>query len=207
MKQLIVIANEIKDRKLRSHVLDLLRNPKLTSKSFSYPAEQWKRMPASLNWHHAFEGGLVQHTEAVAKLAVAVGKVMHEVYGVDVDFDALLAGALLHDVGKLWNWKKNDDSTQAAPTSGGWNGSNCSLDHTLLGTAELYARGFPEKVVHIVGSHFGPEGPTPPQTVEAFIVHTVDNFDAHLQNSLQEQHQDALKEIMSLLGKQKKQKP
>ncbi len=198
MKSLITLANQIKDRTLRTMVLGLLRNPKLTSKQFPYPAEQWKRMPASLNWHHAFEGGLVQHTEAVAKLALATGKIMQDVYKIEIDFDALLAGALLHDVGKLFNWKKN--GTQ-------WTCSDCPMDHTLLGTAELYARGFPEKVVHIVGSHFGPEGPTPPQTVEAFIVHSVDNFDAHMQNSLQEQQQDALKDIMSLLAKQKKQKP
>ena len=50
----------------------------------------------------------------------------------------------------------------------------------MLGTSELYARGFPEPVIHIVASHFGDQGPTPPQTIEAVIFHYADNLDAVL---------------------------
>ena len=61
-----------------------------------------------------------------------------------------------------------------------WEGTGVMLDHTMLGTSELYSRGFPEKVLHIVASHFGENGPTPPGCVEAIIMHTIDNMDATL---------------------------
>ncbi len=69
------------------------------------------------------------------------------------------------------------------------------LDHTMAGTSELYARGFPEKVLHIVASHFGENGPTPPQTMEALIFHTIDNMDATIGTSRSEN-------IINLLLKQ-----
>jgi 7,8-dihydroneopterin 2',3'-cyclic phosphate phosphodiesterase len=46
----------------------------------------------------------------------------------------------------------------------------------MLGVAELYRREFPEQVIHIVASHFGESGPTPPRTIEALILHYVDNI-------------------------------
>ena len=61
-----------------------------------------------------------------------------------------------------------------------------TLDHTMAGTSELYARGFPEKVVHIVASHFGENGPTPPATMEALVFHTIDNLDALIGTTRQE---------------------
>jgi hypothetical protein len=50
------------------------------------------------------------------------------------------------------------------------------LDHTMLATAELYTRNFPEEVIHIVASHFGEAGPTPPRTFEALIFHHLDSL-------------------------------
>ncbi|MEE9405803.1 MAG: HD domain-containing protein, partial [Candidatus Aenigmarchaeota archaeon] len=75
----------------------------------------------------------------------------------------------------------------------GWENTESLLDHTMLGTAELYARGFPEKVVHIVASHFGEEGPTPPQTIEALLFHKMDNLDARLGTPQQPEQGDLLK--------------
>jgi 7,8-dihydroneopterin 2',3'-cyclic phosphate phosphodiesterase len=58
----------------------------------------------------------------------------------------------------------------------------------MLGTSELHARHFPEKVVHIVASHFGENGPTPPQTVEAYIVHAIDNMDAIMNSEVEKEN-------------------
>jgi hypothetical protein len=42
--------------------------------------------------------------------------------------------------------------------------------------AELYRRGFPEEVIHIIAAHFGPSGPTPPRTFEALIFYYLDSM-------------------------------
>jgi hypothetical protein len=46
----------------------------------------------------------------------------------------------------------------------------------MLCVAELYHREFPEQVIHIVASHFGEGGPTPPRNFEALILHYVDTL-------------------------------
>ena len=58
--------------------------------------EQFLRNPAGMRLHHAYIGGLLQHSVDVAVLAIA----MAESIG-GVDKDLIVAGALLHDVGKL----------------------------------------------------------------------------------------------------------
>ena len=46
--------------------------------------------------HHAYVGGLLHHTVCVARLALSMGKTIG-----GGDLDLILAGALLHDIGKL----------------------------------------------------------------------------------------------------------
>lgn len=171
MKRLIELAKKIKNPDLRKKVLSALKEPSLSNKNFGYKPEDLKRLPSSLNWHHAYEGGWIDHTYSVTMLSVAVGETLHKVYGIKIDFDALIAGALLHDFGKIWNWRKKGDE---------WESTELTLDHSFMGVAELYAKGFPEKVIHIIASHFGDEGPTPPASIEAIVFHFVDNFDAKL---------------------------
>lgn len=170
MKRLLKLAERIKDKKLRNQVTDLLTKPSLSCKSLDYPKANPEKIPASLGFHHAYEGGHLDHTYAVTLMAVRIADTIKEVYDKEIDYDALIAGALVHDVGKLWTMHKLKE----------WEATGLSIDHTVLGAAELYARGFPEKVIHIAASHFGPNGPTPPQTLEAAILHFVDNFDANI---------------------------
>ncbi len=171
MKRLLKLANSIKDKALRKKVVDLLKNPVMSHKDLAskYRPCDLKEAPASIQFHHIYKGGLVDHIYSVTLLSIAFAENLKKVYNVRVDMDALIAGALLHDIGKLWILKNGPD---------GWETTDHTLDHTMLGTAELYAREFPEKVVHIVASHFGSEGPTPPQTIEAVIFHHIDTLDA-----------------------------
>ena len=173
------LAKKIEDVKLRKMTIDFLKNPVMTYKDLGkkYPPADLAVVPASIQFHHTYDKGLVEHTYVVTKLAIDVAETFNKKYGVGLDMDALISGALLHDIGKLWGLKKG---------SSGWEPSGLMLDHTMAGTSELYARGFPEKVIHIVASHFGENGPTPPQTMEALIFHTVDNLDATINANRQE---------------------
>ena len=173
MNDLLKLAEGIRDTALRKRVVSVLKNPgKLSGKAFSkYGHCPLEEAPASTGFHHIYVGGLVDHVYAVARTCSAVAKVMDDVYGTAIDHDSLMAAALLHDIGKLWKMRKTDT---------GWEDTDVLLDHTMLWTSELYSRGFPEKIVHIVASHFGETGPTPPMTLEAMILHNADDFDARI---------------------------
>ncbi|MEM5798322.1 MAG: HDIG domain-containing protein [Candidatus Aenigmatarchaeota archaeon] len=170
VEDLIGIAKEIKDKELRQKVIEILKHPSLSNPKFRQKPAKLSECPASLNWHHVYEGGLVRHTYAVTKMCIAIAQNFKDIYGYEMDMDSLIAASLVHDIGKLWSMRK--DKT--------WVANEISLDHTVLGTAELYARGFPEKVIHIVASHFGEQGPTPPQTPEAILFHHIDLLNATL---------------------------
>ncbi len=185
-QDLVKLADSIKDTKLRKMTVDLLKSPgEARSPVFKkYKAVDFKTVPAAVSFHHLDKGGLLEHTLATARMCIAVAEALEKTYKVKLDMDSLISAALIHDIGKLYTMKKG---------KAGWENTESLLDHTMLGTAELYARGFPEKVVHIVASHFGEEGPTPPQTIEALLFHKMDNLDARLGTPQQPEQGDLLK--------------
>ena len=186
---LLRLADNIKDQKLRKMVVDILKEPgESRSTEFrKYKAADFKLCPASLNFHHTTTGGLLEHTLALTRMCIGIADALEKTYKVKLDTDSFIAASLVHDIGKLWTMKK---------VKAGWQETGCMLDHTMLGTAELYQRGFPEKVVHIVASHFGENGPTPPQTIEALVLHVLDNLDAKLGT----QQQAGQEELLKMLG-------
>jgi len=190
LNELLKLADKIKNKELRKKVVDVLKHPALFHRGLAneYNSVDIKEAPASVQFHHVYSGGLLEHTYSVTLLSINFIEHMKKVYKTELDSDSLIAAALVHDIGKLWGFKKGEN--------GNWESTDLSLDHTMLGTAELYARGFPEKVLHIVASHFGSEGPTPPQTMEAVIFHAIDNLDAVIGTNRQEN-------ILHLLGLKK----
>lgn len=172
LKDLLELAKGIKDPKLRKKVEDLLKKPGLSHKKMKlkYHRVGISEVPASLSFHHTKAGGLLEHTYSVTLMCISVAESLDKAYGKKLDMDTLIAGALLHDIGKLWVYRKG---------AGGWEANDNTLEHTVLGSSELYARGFPEKIIHLVSSsHSEPDGLIPPQTLEALILHTLDNLDA-----------------------------
>jgi len=185
-KKLLGVAGGIKDSDLREKTLDILKNPKLSNKKFGYKGITMKEAPASLNWHHVEAGGLAKHTCVVATLCLSIADVVEENYDMELDRDTLTAGAILHDIAKLFDMKREER---------GFDSTDLSIDHIIMGSAELYARGFPEPVIHMVASHFGEQGTTSPQTVEALILHHADTMSAVIGTS--KAHR-----LMQLLGQQ-----
>ncbi len=183
MKDLLDIAGKIKDSDLRKKTISILKNPYLSNKNFDGKHSEFGKAPASLNWHHVYERGLLEHTLSVTKMSLKIAEVLKSVYGVEINKDFLISGCLVHDIGKVFEYIKS---------KGEWDSTDLMLDHTMLGTAELYARGFPEDVIHMVASHFGEKGPTPPRTLEARILSTVDLFDAELESENTTEEEDSI---------------
>jgi len=167
--KLISLANGIKDRGLRAKVVSLLKNPGLSNEGFPYKAIPGREAPASLGFHHVQKGGLAKHTYVVASLSLAIGDVMEENYDRKIDRDVLTAGALLHDIAKVFDMKRY---------GAGYGATDLSIDNIIMRSAELYARGFPESVIHLIASHFGEQGTTSPQSIEAVILHYADTISA-----------------------------
>jgi len=180
MKKLIELANKIKDEKLRKKTIEILKDPKISNKTMKYPSADYSKMPAwAIGAHHSYEGGLLDHTYSVTKNSIDIANNLKKTYKAKVNMDHLIAGALLHDIMKVFLMKKNGK---------GWDFTGCILDHADFSGCELYARGFPEEVIHIVIAHGGEMGYTAaaPRTLEAAIVANCDMLDSSLESMINE---------------------
>ena len=150
MKDAVILAEEIKDKKLREKVVKLLKNPDLKNPEFVYPATGFDKIPSwAVGAHHHYEGGCLDHSISVAKISLMLADHFEKAYGMKLGRDHLIAGALLHDIGKVFLIKRDGKS---------WAFTGCHMDHADLSAAILYANEFPEEVVHIVASHGGDKG-------------------------------------------------
>ena len=116
----------------------------------------------------------IDHVRAVTLSAVRIAEVFAEVYGdqVPVNMDYLLAGGLLHDVGKLLEYEKLENGATVQTLAGQL------LRHPFTGM-ELAARfGLPVEVQHIIAAHAG-EGDKVNRTTEATLVNHADFASFH----------------------------
>ena len=173
MERLIKLAEQIKDEELKKKVIDFLKNPKATHPGIVDTGISVEEAPASINWHHRYEGGLIEHTISVTKIALKMADVLEEVYGVEINRDYIIAGALLHDIMKPYNYIRKEDGSFD-------HYDMFNLDHLTLAVAELYKREFPIEVIKIVASHHGEHSPTRPSSIEAYVVHYADEADSKI---------------------------
>lgn len=171
MAELERLAGEIKDERLRRIVLDLLKVPyiNLTAERLSL-----EECPGGAYVHHAYEGGLLQHTVAVTQLALTMCDLLERVYGGKVERDVVLAGALLHDLMKCYVYTRDREGRFKSSSMGE------RIDHLTLLVAEMYKRGFPLDVIHVVAAHHGEASPVKPKTLEALIVSIADLADSEM---------------------------
>jgi 3'-5' exoribonuclease len=140
--------------------------------------ERLRTWPAALTVHHAYRGGLLEH---VLKLA-ETGNALAAAYGADTDL--LLAGAVLHDLGKL------DELSYGGATSYSRSGNllgHITIGITMVRDATRSIAGFPPdlqtRIEHMIVSHHGERelgSPVEPMTEEAFILSSLDALDATL---------------------------
>lgn len=110
----------------------------------------------------------MSHKRAVVHLSRACAKIMAESFGdnLPIDFDTVIAGAILADVGKLLEYDKIDNRAVV-----GEYGRH--VRHPFSGVGLAMQCGVPDKVLHIIAAHAG-EGEMVKRTVEAYIVHHTD---------------------------------
>lgn len=167
--RLVEIAKTVEHPGLRKLLGSFLKDPVV--------AEKLQRAPAAITYHHAFFGGLLEHTLGVAEMALAAA----EQYP-DLDRDVLVTGVILHDIGKIEEF--------AYDRAFSYTDSGELLGHLYIGARMIEERGasipelspqMTETLAHLVLSHHGAyeyQSPKLPMTAEALAVHHLDNLDA-----------------------------
>ena len=116
---------------------------------------------------------IIAHTRAVTLCSLQIADVLLEEYKnrVKINKDFLLSGALLHDVGKLFEYEKENGIFKKS--KGG-----LLLRHPISGAAFAAKFGLPQEILHIIACH-SKEGDGARKTVEAIIVNHADfvNFE------------------------------
>lgn len=174
----------------------ILRNYEMRERFFTAPGARSEN-PG----HHAFVGGLAYHTLTAAKLAGEIVDHYRDL-GMSVNKDIVVAGIVLHDVGKAfcYEWRKSriDDNGKEIPAK--YEHTRVSKLHHhipigfgwLLKQAEKFnssqtKHSLTQKKIdhlgHIILSHHGRRSwssPVIPNTIEAYIVHAVEMMDAFI---------------------------
>ena len=134
--------------------------------------------PAAKGVHHAWVGGLLEHTLSVTRLCLQLAELYPQ-----LDRQTLLVGAMFHDLGKVWELTGGlgNDYTDEGRLLGHMSLCLERLDRHLRKAAVEPELGMHFK--HLVLSHHGQYeygSPRLPQTAEAFALHYADNLDAKL---------------------------
>ena len=168
-KDCYALASDIKHDLLRQVCWEALERLKL----------EWLTAPGAKTIHHAYIGGTLVHTASVATIAKAIASAMPQ-----ANVDLATAGALLHDIGKLWTYEM--DGLVVNMTAAGM-----LYDHLYIGAkyiedlamslASDNDKAIVQLLVHIILSHHGRQeygSVVPPMCIEAHIVHAADLLDA-----------------------------
>ncbi|WAI02057.1 HD domain-containing protein [Methanogenium organophilum] len=135
-------------------------------------------VPAARGKHHAYRGGLAEHTLEVVRYTESI---LTGTEGITADRDVAVAGALMHDVGKAVCFAEQGFSYSQLPIyflrghiSPGISIVEQAAQDVGVGGQDL------SHLLHIVQTHHGEHGDPKPQTVEAWTVHMADNTSALL---------------------------
>ena len=132
--------------------------------------------PAARVVHHAYRGGFLEHILTMAE----AGRMLALLYGANADL--VVAGAILHDIGKLQELHYDNATTYTREGN--------MIGHITLGAIMVHdacraITGFPDtlraQVLHLIASHHGERAlgsPVEPLSIEAFILSAVDDLDA-----------------------------
>jgi 7,8-dihydroneopterin 2',3'-cyclic phosphate phosphodiesterase len=159
----------ISDEGLREKVVSLLEDPDIELEGAMLGFD---KAPGGAYVHHAYQGGLLEHTVAMTHICLTMCDLVETIYGGEVDRDVVLAGALVHDVMKCYAYSRVDGGFFRTSALGE------RVDHLTLLVSELLKRGFSLEVVHVVASHHGDQSPVKPKTLEALIVSIADLADS-----------------------------
>jgi 3'-5' exoribonuclease len=171
LARLTGLADKIENSYIRQLVQSFYDDPEFV--------DEFLKAAAGKLWHHAYIGGLSEHSANVGELALRVAA------GYDfLNKDYLIFGGLFHDAGKI--------KTYTSDMVLDYTDEGRLINHICLCDAWIYQRaqtidGFPEKLLtklrHMILSHQGElayASPVVPMMPEAFVLYYCDEIDSKM---------------------------
>lgn len=167
-KELALRINKIENSYLKQ-LIDLILNEGNFGK--------YKLVPAGKAWHHAYIGGLLEHTLEIIKICDLMCNIHPE-----INRDLIITGAILHDFGKIeeLEFKSGFDYTDKGKLLG-----HIVIAANIIEKYVTEINGFPENIkeqlIHLVLSHQGKlefASPVVPKTIEAIVLYHADELSA-----------------------------
>jgi 3'-5' exoribonuclease len=168
------LAREVHDAEYRRLLEALLADESLRA--------DWRRAPCTRNGHHAYLGGLIEHTVAVGTLALEVCQLHPR-----LNSDLLICAALVHDLGKTREFTYGADI--------GVSDEGRLLGHVVLGQqlVDSYAALSPDRrlaLAHCILTHHGPDAAPGRRfgSPEALALYRLNALDAAVKGALENPH-------------------
>jgi putative nucleotidyltransferase with HDIG domain len=162
--ELIPEFNLVEDAELREKCI---KTWNVAMQRGGWKAADLPKMAQSLQIRDA-PTNFVEHTRVVTLTCAGVADVFETIYGErnQLNRDQLLAGALLHDVGKLLEYTLEDGQTVLSDFGS-------KIRHPFSGVALALEQGLPTEVLHMIAAH-AKEGDLMQRSKEAVVVHHAD---------------------------------
>ncbi|MFO7677746.1 MAG: HD domain-containing protein [Thermoplasmatota archaeon] len=155
----------IKDKKIRNMVVEVWKK--------AIDIRGWnslEEIPFTLLFENS--GCLTDHTKRITTLA----KTVYDQRDEQINLDFLIAGALLHDVGKILEYDRKDG--KIVKSSYGE-----VFRHPVSGSKLAWQVGLPDEIVHIIYAH-SHEGDKTKRSPEAIIINHCDFIDFEIKKSM-----------------------
>lgn len=171
LKNLKKFIHKINDQELRKILTEIFFESKISKK--------YQNSPAAMSIHHAYKHGLLEHSLNVVELSLKISENYNDY---NINKDILISGALLHDIGKINEYKTTKagiEKTELGEMIGHMNLGITLLEPFLNTIDEEYKN----HIYHIILSHHGEieyGSPVLPKTIEAMLIHFADNIDSKL---------------------------
>jgi len=153
----------------------------------------FKRSPAATGVHNNWVGGLLEHVTSMLKIAEGVVE-HYKKYRPELSREKVIFGVIFHDIGKIVEYDQENPSFDKTPLG-------FLTNHIVLGPAWIYEAANSYRVedrhpnfkkerahlMHLVASHHGCNewgSPVPPATLEAIVLHHIDNLDSKFMHAL-----------------------
>lgn len=171
--ELMECIRGLKNPHLAELLLNIMGDPNI--------AEKFKRAPAAKKMHHAYIGGLLDHTLSLIRLC----RLVVQNYP-DLQADLLVAGAVLHDIGKIeeLTYNRAFDYSDEGRLLG-----HIVMEVTFVNQAINQVVDFPQELrlqlLHLLVAHHGRYefgSPKLPMTLEALVLHYLDDLDGKIQS-------------------------
>jgi len=166
MAKLDNFINQIENNELKECMKKILSENQLFYES-----------PAAIYNHHAYKHGLLEHSVQVIELSFSMMDTFDD--GITINKDLLIAGSVLHDIGKINCYKFVEGGNGVCPALS-------EQDHIINGVklvSQYIQCNQLDELIHIVASHHKEKdygSPVSPISNEAWIIHLADELSSKI---------------------------